>query len=342
MLNDSIAMEPYDALASRFERLVEIALNSFFRSVELHQFGKKSESLRDRLLCMQKIGLVTSVELWMEMRDFRNRIAHDYLPEQLSTASGQFLTTIRHNNLDVQLVIDKPESTSADVVMTFHGTVETDDKIVAAATKTLEETKKLASKKNILYISVAYPEENLLMGDNLAQAEAALLWVKQKAPKELNIKTNRVFLVDHSQGGYLVTRLNTMHSTDGVIANAPGPLDFKLRCELEENGEIDESSNCARMRAAFGNTKENPDAYTERSLLTHLRGFKSRILFTQGMSDAKIQLRSWPILREKAAACSGCASAQSEELDGSKAPQTKTTQKEMHPSWWNNFLLEHI
>jgi hypothetical protein len=83
MLNDSIAMEPYDALASRFERLVEIALNSFFRSVELHQFGKKSESLRDRLSCMQKIGLVTSVELWMEMRDFRNRIAHDYLPEQL-------------------------------------------------------------------------------------------------------------------------------------------------------------------------------------------------------------------------------------------------------------------
>ena len=238
---------------------------------------------------------------------------------QLSTASGQFLTTIRHNNLDVQLAIDKPESTSADVVMTFHGTVETDDKIVAAATKTLEETKKLASKKNILYISVAYPEENLLMGDNLAQAEAALLWVKQKAPKELNIKTNRVFLVGHSQGGYLVTRLNTMHSTDGVIANAPGPLDFKLRCELEENGAFDESSNCARMRAAFGNTKENPDAYTERSLLTHLRGFKSRILFTQGMSDAKIQLRSWPILREKAAACSGCASAQFEELDGSHA-----------------------
>lgn len=85
LLDDSVAMEPYDALASRFERFVEIALNRFFRSVEIHQFGKKSESLRDRLLNMQKVGIITSVDLWMEMRDFRNRIAHDYLPEQLVT-----------------------------------------------------------------------------------------------------------------------------------------------------------------------------------------------------------------------------------------------------------------
>ena len=84
ILNDSLAMEPYDALASRFERFIEIALNRFFRSVEIHQFSKSSESLRDRLLIMQKIGLISSVELWMEMRDFRNRIAHDYLPEQLA------------------------------------------------------------------------------------------------------------------------------------------------------------------------------------------------------------------------------------------------------------------
>ena len=84
ILNDSRAMESYDALASRFERFVEIALNKFFRTVEIHQFSKSSESLRDRLLIMQKLGLISSVELWMEMRNFRNRIAHDYLPEQLA------------------------------------------------------------------------------------------------------------------------------------------------------------------------------------------------------------------------------------------------------------------
>lgn len=84
LLNDSRAMEPYDALASRFERFVEIALNKYFRSVELHHFAKASETLRDRLHVMEKLGLVSSAELWMEMRDFRNRIAHDYLPEQLT------------------------------------------------------------------------------------------------------------------------------------------------------------------------------------------------------------------------------------------------------------------
>ncbi len=84
ILNDSLAMEPYDALSSRFERFIEIALNKFFRSVEIHEFSKCSDSLRDRLFMMQKFGLISSVELWMEMRDFRNRIAHDYLPEQLA------------------------------------------------------------------------------------------------------------------------------------------------------------------------------------------------------------------------------------------------------------------
>lgn len=236
--------------------------------------------------------------------------------EELDLASGQFQTTIKHNGVSVKIVINKPTTPSADVMMTFHGTVETDDKIVSAAQKTLDETKKLISRKNVLYISVAYPEENLLMGDNLKYAEAALLWVKQKAHSALRIKTERIFLLGHSQGGYLVTRLNTLHPTDGVIANAPGPLNFKLRCELEESGQIPASGNCQRMKAKYGSTKDNPNAYLERSLISHLTGLKSRILFTQGMSDSKLQLTSWPILKEKVKACGNCAEAQFIELDG--------------------------
>jgi hypothetical protein len=246
----------------------------------------------------------------------------DSAPEQfveekdLGQASGQFLTTVTHNGLSVKLVIDKPTNTAADVLMTFHGTVETDDKIVTAAQKTLDVTKKLITRKDIMFVSVAYPEENLLMGDNIKFAEAALLWVKQKAKASLKVEPKRIFLLGHSQGGYLVTRLNTLHSTDGVIANAPGPLDFKFRCELEEAGKIEASSNCKRMKDKFGSTSENPAQYLERSLLSHLSGFKSRIIFTQGMSDARIQLTSWPKLKEKVKACANCAQAQFEELDG--------------------------
>ena len=83
VLSSSREMEPYDALASRFERFVDIAVNRFFRSVEWEMKREASETIRDRLLLMEKSGLISSTEIWLEMRDFRNRIAHDYLPEQL-------------------------------------------------------------------------------------------------------------------------------------------------------------------------------------------------------------------------------------------------------------------
>ncbi|MBF0300720.1 MAG: nucleotidyltransferase substrate binding protein [Oligoflexia bacterium] len=76
-------LEPYDALVSRFERTVEIAINKFFRSVELYEFKISSDTIRDRLNKMEKIKLITSTELWLEMRDIRNRIPHDYLPEKI-------------------------------------------------------------------------------------------------------------------------------------------------------------------------------------------------------------------------------------------------------------------
>ena len=78
----------------------------------------------------------------------------------------------------------------------------------------------------MMIVSVAYPQEKILFGDNIVQAEAALLWLKNKAGEELGATIKKIFLGGHSQGGYVVTRLNTMHKTNGVIANAPGPLNL--------------------------------------------------------------------------------------------------------------------
>ncbi len=76
-------LEPYDALVSRFERAVEIALNKFFRAVELFEGETPSETIRDRLNRMEKLSFAASVDVWMRMRDVRNRISHDYLPGQV-------------------------------------------------------------------------------------------------------------------------------------------------------------------------------------------------------------------------------------------------------------------
>ena len=74
-------LEPYDAMADRFMRSVEIALK-YFRSRHLHDEGSDSDTVRDLLLYVKKRGLISSAELWMEMRNLRNRIVHDYLPDR--------------------------------------------------------------------------------------------------------------------------------------------------------------------------------------------------------------------------------------------------------------------
>lgn len=159
--------------------------------------------------------------------------------------------SVVYNNINVDIIIDKPAKNDLDVLIVFHGTVLYDSNLVTAASTTLDNFKNILDRTDMLIISVIYPQENVLLGDNIVQAEAALLWVKNKAGEELGITVKKVFLAGHSQGGYLVTRLNTMHKTNGVIANAPGPLNLVYRCQLEENGEIPNGAVCTKLRSVL-------------------------------------------------------------------------------------------
>lgn len=76
-------LEPYDALADRYVRAVEIAIK-YFRSHERLMFAESSDTYRDLLNRMEKAGLISAAGLWIEMRDLRNRIVHDYLPDQVA------------------------------------------------------------------------------------------------------------------------------------------------------------------------------------------------------------------------------------------------------------------
>jgi len=67
--------------------------------------------------------------------------------------------------------------------------------------------------------SVAYPQQNRETGDGVREAEAALLWVKHEASRALGVTVGRIFQAGHSQGGYVVTRLNTMHQ--GLSTRVP-------------------------------------------------------------------------------------------------------------------------
>jgi hypothetical protein len=263
----------------------------------------------------------------------------DNTTEQPIPTAYRITKSVTYNNINVDVVIDKPALNEVDVLLVFHGTVLYDSNLMTAANTTLDKFKGILDRKDMMIVSVAYPQENVLLGDNIVQGEAALLWLKNKASQELGITVKKVFLGGHSQGGYMVTRLNTMHQTNGVIANAPGPLNLVYRCQLEENGQIQPSAVCTKLKNVYGTTSSNPNSYFQRSLLNFTNGFKSDILFIQGLSDSPIQLYTWPSFKQDVLSCSNCQNSQFIEITGGghgslfESPIGKTE--------FNNFINSH-
>jgi uncharacterized protein with HEPN domain len=100
-------LEPYDALCDRFIRAVEVGIR-YFRTVEYFEFAESSDTLRDLLNRMEKMNLVSSVRIWLEMRDVRNRIVHDYssasfteIIQDIRSAFGGELLMLRKRVLGV-------------------------------------------------------------------------------------------------------------------------------------------------------------------------------------------------------------------------------------------------
>lgn len=75
-------LEYYDSLSFRFEKSTELML-SFFKGLEIFTYAKTADTLRDRLLIMQKIRIIDDINFWFEARMLRNKIAHTYITEQL-------------------------------------------------------------------------------------------------------------------------------------------------------------------------------------------------------------------------------------------------------------------
>tara|TARA_Y100000385_G_scaffold287520_1_gene351961 strand:- start:870 stop:1724 length:855 start_codon:yes stop_codon:yes gene_type:complete len=258
---------------------------------------------------------------------------------ELSIDAYRETRTISYNNINVDVVIDKPTLNEVDVLLVFHGTVLYDLNLMTAANTTLDKFKSVLDRNDMMIVSVAYPQENILLGDSIIQCEAALLWLKNKASQELGITLNKILLAGHSQGGYMVTRLNTMHQTNGVIANAPGPINLVYRCQLEGNGQVQSSVACSNLKDSYGTTADNPNAYFQRSLLNFTNDFKSDILFVQGLDDSPIQMNLWPTFKQEVISCSTCQNRQFVEIPGGghvSLFESLTAKTE-----FNNFINSH-
>jgi uncharacterized protein YutE (UPF0331/DUF86 family) len=108
--------EPYDALSDRFVRAVEVAIR-FFRSYERLMYAENSDTYRDLLGRMAKLGIISFASLWVDMREVRNRIVHDYLPEEIKQLydeiSGPYGSELRRLGSQTGALAQRIEATGS-------------------------------------------------------------------------------------------------------------------------------------------------------------------------------------------------------------------------------------
>jgi uncharacterized protein YutE (UPF0331/DUF86 family) len=70
--------ETLEALTSRFTRLSDILFQRLFRTLDQVELIDEGTNI-DRLNRMEKRGVIASAEIWKQVRQLRNSIAHEYL-----------------------------------------------------------------------------------------------------------------------------------------------------------------------------------------------------------------------------------------------------------------------
>lgn len=73
-------LESADAFTSRFARLVDILCNRVLRALDIYEM-QEIGTLLDVALRAEKRGVISSADWLRQLKDVRNRIAHDYAGE---------------------------------------------------------------------------------------------------------------------------------------------------------------------------------------------------------------------------------------------------------------------
>jgi hypothetical protein len=76
-------LSDWEGFTSRFSRVSEIFLQRYIRTWILTRDPGFSGSFRDFLNAAHKHGLIDSIEPWMQIREMRNRMAHEYEDSRL-------------------------------------------------------------------------------------------------------------------------------------------------------------------------------------------------------------------------------------------------------------------
>jgi hypothetical protein len=73
---------PYDALTNRCMRVYEMAIK-YFDCIDKIDSKHNAETFRDLIHNACKFLLVNNEEVWFDMKKIRNKMAHEYLPNEM-------------------------------------------------------------------------------------------------------------------------------------------------------------------------------------------------------------------------------------------------------------------
>lgn len=81
-------LDHLEGLTSRFARLSDILIQKIFRLIDELDLDQPG-TVRDRINRAEKKGLIVSTAIFVDIRDLRNDIAHEYLPSELNNMYQQ-------------------------------------------------------------------------------------------------------------------------------------------------------------------------------------------------------------------------------------------------------------
>jgi len=108
--NDEEFAEQVEAFTSRFCRLQD-TIGDKLLPAWLDMLGEKKGVAIDNLDKAERIGVLPSVEQWLELRQLRNQMIHEYI-EDLTILADALQTAYQH----LGFIVDVAESIIADLV----------------------------------------------------------------------------------------------------------------------------------------------------------------------------------------------------------------------------------
>ncbi|BAP54751.1 hypothetical protein THII_0454 [Thioploca ingrica] len=83
-------LEHFESLTSRFARLSDLLIQKLFRLIDQLDLDE-SGTIRDRINRAEKKGLIADADRFVEIRELRNQIAHEYNPNAMLTIFTEVL-----------------------------------------------------------------------------------------------------------------------------------------------------------------------------------------------------------------------------------------------------------